>query len=284
VKNRLAMPPLGPMSEAEEFDSLVARIETGKSVRWLTVRDKFAPYGYVPAELRGQPAIRLIDGTPRDTTDAGGALDGITLEGRADLHDDGSATIDLTQSYSGKVGISLRGIFDKVAEAQQSEFVESRLLTRYFPGARLKDLKIENKRELSMPLVVRTRLEAPALAKHQGQGLLLKSLFPMHLAQLAALPARQTPLLIGGSSHVEIRFQIVVPEATRVPPDLPPGEVKDGERLVRVNDVVQGHAIVLNRLVDIPAGRVAPGAEYEKFQHFSQSADELFEREIHLGK
>ena len=53
---------------------------------------------------------------------------------------------------------------------------------------------------------------------------------------------------------------------------------------MRVHDAVQGHAIQLDRLVDIPAGRVAPGAEYARFQHFAQASDALFEREIHLGK
>ena len=45
--------------------------------------DKFAPYGYVPAEMRGQPAIRLIAGTPRETIPMEGALDGVSFTGRA---------------------------------------------------------------------------------------------------------------------------------------------------------------------------------------------------------
>jgi cellulose synthase operon protein C len=73
VKSRIAMPPVGKMSEVEIYDNVVARIDLGRGAkgpeeRWLVVRDKFAPYGYVPAELRGQPAIRLVAGTPRATT------------------------------------------------------------------------------------------------------------------------------------------------------------------------------------------------------------------------
>ena len=67
VKNRLATPPLGKMSEVEEYDGLLLRITTGDAdpgathgARWLTVRDKFAPAWYVPAEYRG-PA----GGSPR---------------------------------------------------------------------------------------------------------------------------------------------------------------------------------------------------------------------------
>ena len=62
VKNRLAPPPLGKMSEVEQYDALVMRVATDKGVRWMTVRDKFAPFGYMPAELREQPAIVLAAG------------------------------------------------------------------------------------------------------------------------------------------------------------------------------------------------------------------------------
>ena len=59
VKSRIAMPPVGKMSEVETYDNVVARLDTDVGPRWMVVRDKFAPFGYVPAELRGQPAIRL---------------------------------------------------------------------------------------------------------------------------------------------------------------------------------------------------------------------------------
>ena len=48
------------MSELERWDSVALRLRTDKGIRWLTVRDKFAPYGYVQAELRSQPAIVLM--------------------------------------------------------------------------------------------------------------------------------------------------------------------------------------------------------------------------------
>ena len=68
VKNRLAAQPLGKMSEVEQYDALVMRVTTDKGTRWLTVRDKFAPFGYAPAELREQPAIRLVMWDPLEST------------------------------------------------------------------------------------------------------------------------------------------------------------------------------------------------------------------------
>jgi len=284
VKNRLAPPPLGKLSETEAFDSLVMRIDTESGVRWLTVRDKFAPFGYIAAGLRGQPAYRLIPGTPRDTTASVGDLDGVSFEGRATLREDGSATLDLAQAFRGKVGASVRGVFDRIAAGQVRDFVETRLVGRNFPGARVRDVQVEGKQTLDAPLVVRVKADVPQLARAVNGGMSLKPMFPMRLAQLAALSERQTPQLISGSSHVEVKFEVVVPESMRMPSSLPVGEVRDGERVVRVGDAVHGHALYLDRVVDIPAGRVQPGEEYTRFQRFSQEADQLVEREIMLGR
>jgi cellulose synthase operon protein C len=285
VKSRIAMPPVGKMSEVEIYDNVVARIDLGREERWLVVRDKFAPYGYVPAELRGQPAIRLVAGTPRATTPALGSSDGVRIEGRAMLKENGSATIELTQSYMGRMGIGLRSVFDRVAEAKRTEFVETRLLGTNVPGARLTDLRIENKEDLSAPLVLRMKADVPQLARAAGGGkLVIKQLFAIDVAQIASLPKRQTPLLLASSSHVEVAFKIITPTSMRLPPSLPAGELKDGERTVVVKDTVEGNAIVLARTIDIPAGRVQPGPEYARFVAFTQGADELLAREIAIGE
>lgn len=284
VKSRIAPPPVGKMSEVEVFDNVALRIDTEKGPQWMTVRDKFAPYGYLPAELRGQPAIRLVPGTPRDTTPTQGAADGVIIEGRASLKEDGSATVDLTESFGGRIGIGLRTVFDRVAESKRGEFVETRLLASNLPGARLKKLEIKNKDDLAQPLVLEMKVEVPQLARSVPGRLLVKPLFSIDIAQMASLAQRQTPLLLASSTHVEVRFQIVVPTTMKMPGSLPSGKVEDGDRSVVVKDTVEGNMITLSRVVDLPAGRVQPGAEYAKFVTFTQSADQLLAREIAIGK
>lgn len=284
VKSRIAMPAAGKMSEVETYDNVVARIETGGDARWLTIRDKFAPFGYVPADLRGQPAIRLVPGTPRVTTPTLGAADGVQIEGRALLKEDGSATVEISQSYVGRMGIGLRAVFDRVAESKRSEFVETRLLANNLPGARLKELKMENKEDLAAPLVLRMKAEVPQLARNVGGGkLLVKQLFAVDIAQVASLPQRQTPLLLGSSSHVDVNFEILVPKTMKLPGSLPGAELRDGDRSVVVRDAVDGNALRLVRVVDIPAGRVQPGVDYARFVKFTQAADDLLAREIAIG-
>ncbi len=287
VKSRIAMPAAGKMSEVETYDNVVARLGAGEknaTARWMVIRDKFAPFGYVPAELRGQPAIRLVPGTPRDTTPLLGDADGVRMEGKAFMKEDGSATVDLAQSYTGRMGIGLRAVFDRVPESKRSEFVETRLLAANLPGARLRDLKIENVGDLGAPLVVRVKADIPQIARIAGNKLVLKALFPVNIAQVASLAVRQTPLLLASSSHVEVTFEIKAPESFRLPVTIPGGSLKDGDRTVVVKDAVEGHSIVLRRVVDIPAGRIQPGAEYATFVLFTQQADQLLEKEIAIER
>ncbi len=294
VKNRLATKPLGKLSEVESYDGVLLRIETGRTVaasagggagvRWLTVRDKFAPAWYVPAEYRGQPAIRLVPGTPEDTTPTTGGNDGVVFEGRATLRADGGASVDLAQRFEGKAGIGIRNVLDKVPGAQLHDFLESALVARSLPGARLKDFSIEHKEDPSAPLIVHVKAEVPELARHTSAGLVIGSLFPMNLTELASLAERQTPLLIQLAFHVEVHFEIVTPDSMHLPASLPPVEVRDGERSVAVRDVVRGHSLLLDRVVDIPAGRVQPGADYARYVRFIHDGDNLVQRELLLGK
>jgi tetratricopeptide (TPR) repeat protein len=291
VKNRLATPPLGKMSEAEGYDGVILRIQTdpgAKSgaggVRWLSVRDKFAPAFYVPAEYRGQPAIRLIPGAPTDTTPEAGGNDGVIFEGKATLRIDGGASVSLTQTFEGKAGIGIRNVLDKVAGAQLHDFLESALVSRSLPGAHLKEFSIEHKDDPSAPLVLKVEANVPQLARPSSAGLVVAPLFPMNLGELASLTERQTPLLLQAAFHVEVRFEIVVPEGLSAPPSLPPEEVRDGERVIAVHDSVQGHSLLLDRMVDIPAGRVQPGAEYARYLRFIHTGDNIVQRELVLRR
>jgi hypothetical protein len=263
---------------------VLLRIDVGTGVRWLTVRDKFAPAWYVPAEYRGQPAIRLIPGRPEDTTPTTGGNDGVIFAGRATLREDGSATVSLAQRFEGKAGIGIRNVLDKVPGAQLHDFLESALVGRSLPGAHLTTFSVDHKDDPSAPLVLHLEAEVPELARKSSAGLTIAPLFPMNLNELAALAERQTPLLISQAFHVEVHFEIAVPDGMRLPKDLAPAQARDGERTVIVNDAVRGHSLFLDRIVDIPAGRVQPGAEYAGYVRFIHDGDNLVQRQIVLGR
>ena len=285
VRDRLAAPPLGPMSEAETFGSLAVRIQTNAGVRWMVVRDKFAPFGYLPSGLRGQPAVVLKAGAPRETTTQTGAKDGVTSSGVAKLAEDGSATIQLTQKYEGQIAIGLRNVLESLPEAQIEETIESRLLPRSLPGALLDSLDIKNADDLDAPLTLVMKVRMPNFARVRGgaggRELVISPPFALRLSGLATLPARETPIYISESMATLsiVDLQVVLPEGARVVTELAPWKADDGGRTVRVNDRVENGRLTIARQVDIPAGRVQPEA-YATFQAFAKSADTALHRDI----
>jgi len=287
VKDRLATPPAGKLSDVEQYDALVTRVATdvsGGGARWLIVRDRFAPYGYVPAELREATAIRLVDGTPRDVVHAPGADDRISYQGRAEVHADGSAGMELTLTFEGNRAIAWRSALDQVPQAKLYDFVEREIVAPSFDGGHVREMKVDST-EADTPLVMHLRVDVPDLAKPVGGGgLALRPPFAPNLAQLAILPVRRTPLLRRASWHAEVHVRVVLPESDKMPADLPQGEERDGTAFVAVHDSVHGHAIDFDRVIEIPAARVAAGEEYDAWLKFVRAADALVARDIAIGR
>jgi tetratricopeptide (TPR) repeat protein len=284
VKNRLATPPLGKMSEVEQYDGLVMRVATDRGVRWMTVRDKFAPFGYVPAEWRDQSAVRLVPGMPRDTVDAPGAVDRVVYEGRADLREDGSALMDLTLTFDGNRAIAWRTAVDQIPQAKLYDFVERQLLASSFDGAHVRELSTESGDSLDKPLIMHARVEVPQLAKPVHGGLSIRPPFAPGLFQLAALPVRRTPLLRRASWREEVRVRVDLPQSMRPPAQLSSGHLRDGDASVVVKDTSSGRAIDFDRVIDLPSGRVEPGDQYSAWQSFLQQADALELRDILVSR
>jgi hypothetical protein len=284
VKNRLATPPLGKMSEAEQYDTLALRFATDQGQRWMMVHDKFAPYGYMPAELREQPAIVLSADTPRVVVHAPGTIDGAAYEGVAVVREDGSATLELAVTFTGDRAIAWRNALDQIAQAKLYDFVEGQLIAPTFDGGHVRDLRVDGAAKLDQPVVLHMRVEVPRLAKSVSGGMSLEPPFAPNLGHLATLPERRTPLLRGSSLHSDVRIRVVLPASVRLSGALAHGQVTYRDAVVTVNDRASGHAVDFERLIDIPAGRVQPGAEYEAWQKFARDADGLVARDVVVAR
>lgn len=281
VRDRLAPPPSGPMSEAETYGALAVRLTTDRGARWMVVRDKFAPFGYMPSSLRSQPAVRLVKGAPEETTPQGGSEDGETHEGTAVLAADGSAEIEIDQRYEGKLAILLRTALEQLPAARFKETIESRLLQRSLPGARLISVDVKNLAALDEPLVLHMKLEMSSFARPAGGELLISPMFPLQLGGLAGLPARETPLYISESlaTRVAVKLRVKLPAGARVSTTLTPSSSDDEGRFARVQDRVEGGELVLDRVMDLPAGRVLPD-KYARFQSFARQVDAALHRDV----
>jgi tetratricopeptide (TPR) repeat protein len=281
VRDRLTAPPRGRLSEAESFNALAVRLKTEKGVRWMIVRDKFAPYGYLPSSLRGQPAVVLAQKAPRETTPTAGSKDGVTYEGTVELASDGSATLKLEQRFEGKFAIMLRTALETLPDAQREEVIESKLIGQALPGARLRSLEVKNAGDLDAPLVLSMDLEMHDFARVRGGEIVISPPFALRLAPFATLPSRETPLYISEQSSLfsVVKLRVKLPGGSRVTSSLVSSAAKDGVRTATVSDRVEQDTLVFERAINIPAGRVQPDA-YAPFQDFVREAETALHRDI----
>ena len=282
AKNRLSPAAPGQITQATQYVEPLVRVSTGQGPIWLTVASKFAPFGYVPAEIRGVEAFVLTEAGPKKiVTPAGGTEDSVTYEGTVDLAADGSAKLDLVQSFSGKYAMAVRSAFIQLPESQLRDLVESKLLARALRGARLLSHEITHLDDLDHPLLLKMKAEMPGFAQSVGGDLSISPPFSPRVAQLATLPARQTPLMIGEATHQEIRLRIQPPKGAAPRGVLAGVTIKDADRSVTIADRLDGSVLLLDRVLDIPAGRVTPEA-YPAFLDFARRADAALGRDVRL--
>jgi tetratricopeptide (TPR) repeat protein len=282
ARNRLAPPPAGALSAAGQFAEPLLRIQTDRGPVWLTVSSKYAPFGYIPAEIRGTPAYILESGEPKKTvTPSGGTEDSVDYEGKVALGRDGSAKLQLVQRFAGKYAMAVRAAFSQLPDAQLRDVIESKLLGRALRGARLVDYRLEHLDDLDEPLLLHMRAEMNGFAQNNGGELAIPPPFSPRVAQLAALPTRQTPLLIAEATHQTVQIEITLPDGAALASVIAPSTLKDGDRTVSIEDHLQGKALVLKRTLDIPAGRIQPDA-YPSFLDFARRADAAMAREIRI--
>jgi cellulose synthase operon protein C len=287
VQNRLTLAPTGAFSSSMQYTQPLLRVRGQKGDLWLTLGSKHAPFGYVPAEVRGMPAVVFV-GDRWETTRSptAGALDSAATDGKAKLGLDGSATVDLTQTFQGKYATGLRTVLSQLPERQIRDAIEGRLLGPALRGVELLDYRIEGVDDPDAPIRIITRSRARSFAQAVGSTLMIAPPgFTPRLSQFATLPTRQTPLLMVESVSQDVKLSVELPAGANVQSKVLPKQLANGERRVHVGDSVKGQTLVFERHVTLPAGRIQP-SEYPAFLEFTREADEALSGSVRvkLGK
>jgi len=282
AQNRLSLPPSGPFSEAMLFTQPLLRVSAEREPIWLSFAGKYTPFAYVSAEARGMPAYVLSEDKPvAAKVPAAGAQDNVRYGGKVQLNADGSADLELEQSFFGKYAMGLRNALSEIPEEQLRDVLESRLLGPELRGLELKSYALDHFDDLDSPLVIRAKARIPAFAQRSGDMLLIAPPFGPRVSQLAALPQRQTPLLMAEATHREINLQLLLPKGAVLVNDLVPATINDGDRSVQVADVAKPGELSLVRVVNLPAGRVQP-KDYPRFLSFARRADDALSQSVRV--
>ncbi|MBM4358505.1 MAG: hypothetical protein FJ096_10400 [Deltaproteobacteria bacterium] len=297
VKSRLAPPSRGALSDLEAFASTAVRVKTELGARWLLVGSRFAPYGFLPSSLAGQPAILVDAPGPetgplpgpllRERTTTGGIEDGVLHRGTVKLDPSGSARLELTEEFRGRYAIAIRTALSQVEAVGAAEnerrrvLVEQRMIGPKLPGARVERLTLHNLDALDEPLRMTVSVEVPNFARRDGAGLVFDAPFLGSMGPLVALGRRETPLYVEDSARSRIDLSIELPPSARLTSALETTTLADPRVRVEVKDALKGQTLRLEREVVLPAGRVLP-EDYAEFREIVRRADGLLNQPIRL--
>ncbi len=284
VRSKFATAPIGPMSQVDSLDGLLIRIaiEDGKS-RWLSVSDKYHQYGYISAELRGQSGYTLDGKAQAVDVPDDAASDAITYDGHAVLDASGGATAEISMTVSGARASAFRQFLVPAAEGKRIDLFEREVMSSTLGHCRVGSYKLANLKNYDSPLTVRLSAKCTDMFTQTGKGVLLRALFPIDVAQLAALPERESPYLRRQTFIGNIHYEVVVPESLKMPTSLPATTMGQGLFKIDVRDKVEGRTLVIERAVEMPIARIAPGQEYAAFRAFAQEAHDALNHQILLG-
>lgn len=283
AESRLSSPPTGPLSEAQRELVPILRLAAGDSFVWLTVGDRYAPFGYVPAHVRGQKAYLMVGDTPEVLeVPSEGAEDGIRYDGKGVLAADGSGRLELRLRFFGTYAAALRNGLAQIPENQLPNIIESRLLGSSLRGARLEEHRVEDVEKLDRPLTLWVKVSVPHLATRVGQhGLVLNVPFVPSLGSYASLARRATPLLLREGSVQSLDLKLKLPPGSKVENLPPPTTPRFGEMKVGVRDSFEKDTLILSRSLQLAAGRIQP-PEYPAFQAFARKADDALASSVRI--
>lgn len=280
AESSLSSPIEGPISSAQRPLLPVLVVGRGERQKWLTIDDRFAPFGTVPGPLRGQDAYLLGSLQPKKTTvPEAGATDGIRYEGTAKLRPDGSADLRLRIIFLGKYAASLRNGLSQIPENQLPNIIESRLLGQELQGARLVSHDVEHAQDLDEPLIIDIEAEVPQFATRSGNELLVDPPFMPRLSQLTPLARRATPLLITDTTAQGLDLKIDLPEGMSAQVDRASASTEWSQ--FEVQDKASQKELHLVRDVRSEAGRIST-EDYQRFQAYTVRADAALSRPIRI--
>lgn len=280
AKNALFPEPQGEAEAAAQFSENLLRVGS-KQTAWVQLNEQFAPFGYIPAQVRGMPAYVLGGAKATEVTiPAQGEIDSISFEGNIKLSANGSALIDFDQIFAGRYGAALRQGLTEIGEGRIEDVIESQILAKNVKGAMLREHEVRELDNRDVPMSIRMQAEVSRFALREGADLVFEPPFAPRLSQFATLPTRQTPLLMRTDQDWRVKLEVELPKGAKVE-GVASSELTFDTMTVSVKDRMEGDKLTIERRVRVPAGRVSPD-DYARFVRFTRDADQALGREVRV--
>lgn len=291
-------PPKLP--EVDEASEAILRVDLPGGPVFTELRYKRAPFGFIPPALRGASALKLVapGPSPEATATAQAQLWG-RLPAGEHTDDRRSITLEIGFAAGGmpevKAVETLRGVpalewregLDQIPPDQVERQFEQRVLGYHFPGAELTALKIEGRKDINAPLVLRYSFQAPSLLR-PGRGGGIAFSLALYGADLGkaylGVGSRTRDLIVDDLPLEEVSAKVTLPPGAAMvgAPDPISLDGPYGKFTQTIKADGPGSFTVTQSL-RMPLRRV-PRTEYEAFSRFVRGIDAAQAREVPLGR
>lgn len=272
-----------PLPDDETYSTLLVRIGTPERPIYISTNQRGTPFGYTAPAVRGQDGMVLRpDGGIVRIPERTVVEDRRTIELEADLADDGSARIVVTETFTGMPAISWRADLEGVPAAELEERFEAAYVARMFPSAALRALEITGRDSLDGPLVMQYTFDVPSLGHRERDDFILPGLFPTLLASAyAQTPTRETTEIVAGAD-ITTRIRIHLPDGAAAPALPEPATITGpGNARYTARASMDDGWLVVERRVAVPLMRVEPAA-YAELSAFCRQADQAEGRALRI--
>jgi hypothetical protein len=275
------------MADGDTYDHLLVRVDLPKQEPiWLFTVERWAPFGFMPAILRGQPALLLAAGAPEARVSEGLlGPDSRDFKVQVSLRAQGSAKVDVVETLHGGEAVAWRAQLEQIPEAELNRRMEQDYVARLFPSASLSSLEISGREQNVPELTLHYVAEVGSMARPVAGGLALSALLPSELAaNYARTATRKTSELIPSPVRTKVEVAVTLPAGIAAPAALAPVALAaklPGNPSFAESVSIASSAFTLQRTLLLPRTRISP-AEYSAFADFCRHVDAVEDREIVL--
>lgn len=284
VRSMASDQTVSPLADGDTYDQLLVTFEDHGRATWLHTTDRWAPFGYLPPLLRGQPALLLEPGAPERTLPASVAgADRRTLTVDLSLAANGAAHFEVVEDVRGAGAVAWREQLASVPAAELDRRFEEEYVARLVPGATLRSVRVTGRAQTDPTMRLAYAFDVKSLGRPEHGGWAIPSMLATRLAaNYTRVAARTTHQLVNNPLDVDVVFRIHLPPGARLPPlpeDLRLVAALGGRPSFALRYRWDGRTLLVERNVRVPTMRVAPG-EYAAFARFCHDADTAEAREL----
>lgn len=274
----------GPYRVPGELDNALLRITLDDEVWWIYVGSRHAPFGHIPAGLRGQPGmIADFEAEEIQVPERSRIPDLMETDIEGRIEPDGSVVFDVVERMTGARATEFRSQISRIPEAER-DLRAAAMLGRQFSGGVAQEAEFVGVDDRDAPMELHASVTSRMLGRWEGRSLLLPARMGqgMRYSRLVQLSARDTSMVFDEELHEVVEQRIRLPEGARIEQLCPQAEREQAGVRFSVSCTFDDDVLTHRVEIFIPPQRVSPGT-YPDFAEMLRLYDEATGQETRIA-